>query len=274
MDTIKIYAEYMPQFHAYCVKEDIIKEAISLGKVPDIYLKNEDFTALGGKPLNTPLIGFLMGKKAEYYFIGYNYAKSIVTSNVRLKLLTYENTSQQMSGINGLILPDGIFSCPDFLYNDNKEEYHPNSRYEAYETAIIKATQINLPMLGICMGGQIIAGILGGRLYRDVSLYTNILHRSKEQWAHFIRILPHNPLAKLFISKIIKVNSRHIGALNPHIPFGLEIYAISEDGIPEAWGSEEKNILCIQWHPEDFAVEGNKTMQKIYNWLAQKAVKK
>ncbi len=34
---------------------------------------------------------------------------------------------------------------------------------------------------------------------------------------------------------------------------------------------KDKNILCIQWHPEDFAAKGDKKMQSIYNWLFGKA---
>ena len=51
----------------------------------------------------------------------------------------------------------------------------------------------------------------------------------------------------------------------------MNIYALSKDGIPEAWGSEKENILCVQWHPENFASKGDEKMQKIYNWVAIKA---
>lgn len=45
-----------------------------------------------------------------------------------------------------------------------------------------------------------------------------------------------------------------------------------QKGIPEAWGDADKNELFNQWHPEDFAAEGDKTMQNIYDWHAGKAL--
>lgn len=273
MDTIKIYAEYIPQFHAYCVSDEKIQEVISQGKIPEIYLKNEYITALGGNSVNSPLVGFLMGRETGYYSIDYNYAKCIIKSGVRLKLLTYEYTPQQMSGLKGLILPGGAFSSPDRFYCDNKKEYVPNDRYVAYRLAISRAEAEGLPMLGICAGAQMIACFYDGCLYRNVSEYTDIIHKSKESRAHNVIILPGNPLSRIFVKKRIMTNSRHREALNPNVPFELTLYAVAEDGIPEAWGSEKEKILCIQWHPEDLAVEGNKAMQEIYNWLAKKAAK-
>ena len=271
MDTIKIYAEYMPQFNAYCVSDKKIKEIISQEKLPEIYLKNEDFASLGGNMVNTPLVGFLMSREDEYYSIDYNYAKSIVKSGVRLRLLSYENVTEQMSDIKGLILPGGAFPSPDKFYDDDQETYVPNPRSLAYHLAISKAVGEDLPMLGICAGAQMIAGALGGKLYRNVAEYTDIMHKTKEHLAHNVIILPGNPLSRIFVKKRIVTNSRHREALNPNVPFELTLYAVAEDGIPEAWGNEKRKILCIQWHPEDFAVEGYSEMQRIYNWLAQKA---
>lgn len=273
-NTIKIYAAYMPKFNAYCISDKSISEVLATGKIPEVLIKDDDYSSLGGCSVNAATVGFLMGRECGYYSIDYNYAKSIAKSGVKLRLLTYEKVSRQMHGLDGLILPGGAFSSPDFFYNDKKEEYKHNSRYEAYETTIIRSRQKNIPMLGICAGAQMIAAVLGGRLYRNVAEYTETSHKTRELKAHSVTILPGNPLTRIFNRKKIITNSRHKEALNPNIPFSLALYAIAEDGIPEAWGSEEKKILCVQWHPEDFAVEDNKEMQEIYNWLPKQIGKK
>ena len=71
----------------------------------------------------------------------------------------------------------------------------------------------------------------------------------------------------------IETNSRHAESMLPYASDSkLTIYARTEDNIPESWGNAEKNIMCIQWHPEDFAANGDISMQRIYNWLAQKVL--
>ena len=178
-----------------------------------------------------------------------------------------------MENIDALILPGGAFSSPDFFYDDNIEEYTPNNRYEAYETAIIVALQKKIPILGICAGAQMVAAVMGGRLSRNIQQYTEINHKTKALDAHEVTILPGNPLSEIFPNKKIVTNSRHKEGLNPNVPFSLSIYAVAEDGIPEAWGNKRKKILCVQWHPEDFAAEGNQDMQGIYNWLVKQIAK-
>ncbi len=274
MNTIKIYAAYKPEFNAYCVSDKKISEILVLGKTPEILLRDEDFSSLGGKAVNAPLIGFLMGRQTDHYAIKYSYARSIVRSGARLRLLSYEKVTQQMEGLDGIILPGGCFSSPDFFYNDDREEYIHNLRYVAYETAIIISLRQNIPMLGICAGAQMIAAVMGGRLYRNVAEYTEIAHKTRILNAHNVTILPGNPLSRIFKRKKIVTNSDHKEALNPNVPFELTLYAIAEDGIPEAWGNEEKKILCIQWHVEDLAIEENKEMQEIFNWLTSRATKK
>ena len=69
------------------------------------------------------------------------------------------------------------------------------------------------------------------------------------------------------------VNSRHTSSVvlptkSIANKIGLDFYAFAPDGVPEAWGNDQKNILCIQWHPENYAVQGDETMQRIFQWLA------
>lgn len=83
----------------------------------------------------------------------------------------------------------------------------------------------------------------------------------------------HTPLYNILQTEEIETNSRHTESMLPYASDSkLTIYARTEDNIPESWGNDEKNILCIQWHPEDFAANGDISMQRIYNWMAQKAL--
>lgn len=273
MKKTKIFLDYFPEFNAYGVSDETIDSLTAAGIIPIISLKKEDMISLGAEPKSEkPLIGFLMCREKGHYTIDYNYAKALVQSGVNIRFLTYHSPAQQMSNVDGICLPGGAFDSPDFFYNDGKQLYQPNIRYEAYEKVILTAEEKGLPILAICGGAQIVAGLHKMNLYRDVHQYTGLIHKTKEIKAHLVRIYPDTVLRKLLGREQIITNSRHREAVNPNIMTDLQIYAEASDGIPEAWGNEEKNILCIEWHPEDFAAKGNARMQNIYNWLTDKAI--
>ena len=129
-------------------------------------------------------------------------------------------------------------------------------------------------MLGICAGAQMIGGVLGRKMYRNTKQYTNtdIEHKTKILDAHKVLIKNPSPLYDILQTEEIETNSRHTESMLPYASDSkLTIYARTEDNIPESWGNVEKNILCIQWHPEDFAAAGSRQMQNLYNWLAAEA---
>ena len=123
-----------------------------------------------------------------------------------------------------------------------------------------------------------VAGEFGMKLYRSFDYTeTPIAHHSDATEAHRLNIFPDTPLQQLFSeNNQFFVNSRHKELLAPvrvqrkilgkeQLP--LDIYAEANDGTPEAWGSEEKHILCVQWHPEDMYAAGSTPMLKVFLWL-------
>ena len=218
----------------------------------------------------------MLGRDENYYTIDYNYARAILQSGVNIRFLTYSACTEQMNGIHGLILPGGRFPSPEQFYCDaapNASTKH-EPRAAAYLNCIAEALKEHLPMLGICAGAQMIGGVLGMKMYRNTKQYTNtdIEHKTKILDAHKVLIKNPSPLHDILQTEEIETNSRHTESMLPYASDSkLTIYARTEDNIPESWGNAEKNILCIQWHPEDFAANGDISMQRIYNWLAQQA---
>ena len=279
MKTKHIQLNYLSEFNAFGIPDTEIEKLEKDNITPIITLKDKDYEEKFecSKPSpDAPTVAFLLGREKDTYTIDWNYAKAIVQSGVNIRFMTYNNNVSQMEGVDGLILPGGSFVSPNEFYTDplKKTDSQPGSRSYAYITSIMEAEKKGLPMLGICAGAQMIGGMHGLRLYRDLKEYThtNLEHKTKELEAHIVTIREDSPLFKLLGQHKIETNSRHREALmNNDSISDLKIYATSNDSTPEAWGNEEKNILCIQWHPEDFAAQGDKTMQKIYNWLADKA---
>lgn len=277
MHTELVTLEYLPQYEAYGLSDEQIRFYDEQHIIPLLSLLPDDIRQLGGSLNNNqPTVAFLLGRDENYYTIDYNYARAVLQSGVNIRLLTYSTCKEQMQGIDGLILPGGRFPSPEQFYCDaapNNLLPH-EARAQAYLDCIDTALKQQLPMLGICAGAQMIGGVMGMKMYRNTKKYTNtdIEHKTPIPDAHKVFIQNPSPLFDILQTTEIETNSRHTESMLPYASDSkLTIYARTEDNVPEAWGNTEKHILCIQWHPEDFAANGDVSMQRIYNWLAQQA---
>ena len=279
MKTQKVYLDYLPEYDTYGISDEKIKQLKEAGITPILELSQEDAQILSEKQKNNekqPTIGFLMGREKGHYTIDRAYVQALSQTGAKLRFLTFEDNLAQMNDINGLVLPGGAFDSPNEFYTDpnKKTDNTPGTRSYAYISSIVKAEQNNIPILGICAGAQMLGGMHHMKMYRNLKEYTqtSIEHKTKDLEAHEVFVYPDTPLAQILGEEKMIVNSRHKEAMMPNDKISdMKIYASSKDGTPEAWGNADKNILCIQWHPEDFAVKGNKKMQGIYNWLVTKA---
>lgn len=279
MTTQKVYLDYLPEYDTFGISDEKIKLFIEAGITPILELNPSDAQKLSEKQQNNenqPTVAFLMGREKGHYTVDKSYAKALCQTGAKLRFLTYEQNLAQMDGIAGLILPGGSFDSPNEFYTDpdKKNDNTPGTRSYAYISSIIKAEQEAMPILGICAGAQMLGGMHGMKMYRDLKEYTqtSIEHKTKTLDAHEVFVFADNPLSQILGEGKITVNSRHKEAMMPNDKISdMKIYASSQDGTPEAWGNEKKNILCIQWHPEDFAAIGDEKMQGIYNWLVDKA---
>lgn len=277
MKTQQVYLEYISELNVFAVKDEIIESLERQNIVPLISLNPADYARLQTPaPLpRSPLVGFLCCREQNMYSADFNYVKSLATANVRLRFLTYKNNMAQMQNIHGLMLPGGRFPSPPEFYIDAAPDLPPAGlRSDAYISCITEAEKRGLPMFGVCAGAQMIGCMHGFKLYRNVkqALPTDLEHKTIELEAHTIKIKPHTLLHKLLGTDKAVVNSRHIEAIvNTPSASNLHIYAYAPDNVPESWGNAKKHILCIQWHPEDFAAAGSRQMQNLYNWLAAEA---
>lgn len=271
---------YLSQFFGFGIAD----EEITAGVV--IELDAEAYRLLGADvpDENAPKIGFLLGREKGHYTIDFPYAWATVRArkNVRLIGLDYLNCEEQLAECDALILPGGAFESPERYYVDASEdapkEGFPNIRSEAYVKCLCAALAAEKPVLGICAGAQIIAAEFGGLLGRDYTVRessTKVIHKRKERYAHLVISKGNTPLSEVMCQTYATAcNSRHKEFLAELSPLtGLSIYAFAEDMVPEAWGSVKDKVLAVQWHPEDYALAGDKRHAGIYAWLADEAMK-
>lgn len=121
--------------------------------------------------------------------------------------------------------------------------------YNFDEYVLKYAIDKDIPVLGICMGMQLLANI-DNRTYCLEVNETEINHKQpNEKYIHRVKILDNTILSTIIKEKEIKVNSNHrfhISKVNK-----LKISAYSEDGLIEAIEMPNKKfVVGVQWHPE------------------------
>ena len=287
----KYYLSYEPEFKAFCIEDAYIYAIEQEYEIPMLGLNEQGYKLLGCPipSADAPVIGFLLGRDRDCYSAGKNYVLALAKLGYNLRFLTYPHCKAQLNGCHGLCLPGGAFASPEVYYTDakTKKTRFPSARSKAYYDCIQLALDMNIPILGICAGAQMIAGCFGLKLYRNQSyLETPLKHKNTKAEAHRLNVFPDTPLAKILKSNNqMFINSRHKEMAAPlkiqkelwaqkrrtsveKVNLPLDFYAEANDGVPEAWGSEEDHILCVQWHPEDMVADGNEQMMEIFRWLA------
>ena len=194
---------------------------------------------------------------------------------------SYDNEKALVSlldTLDGLVLSGGADIDPDYLGEEPLDCISVNPRRDAQELMLVRlAVDRQIPILGICRGIQMLTAALGGKLYQDIKTQHGVSCIEHSQTiarglpSHDVRIEKGSLLHTLMGTETLAVNSFHHQAVK-EVPQGFRVTAMSVDGIIEAMESTAfRTILGVQWHPECFILEGDRTMMPIFNWLTEQA---
>ncbi|WDP90200.1 MAG: gamma-glutamyl-gamma-aminobutyrate hydrolase family protein [Desulfobacter sp.] len=156
----------------------------------------------------------------------------------------------------GFLFPGGYDLDPDYFNEAPLPGLGRVDRdLDEFQLAAFRlALDMEVPVLGICRGAQVINVALGGSLYQDIpsQFHTPVLRHTQEGihtgTDHAIDIEPGSRLHRLF-GKQIEVNSRHHQSIKEP-GRDLVITARAPDGVVEAAEHTRLPIDLIQWHPE------------------------
>jgi len=162
-----------------------------------------------------------------------------------------------LQSCDGVLTPGGNYSFPDDWYGqpDTTQKQHPRFEFECNLTK--RALKNDLPMLGICAGMQVLAGVHGATFHKNLHhvIQTNIDHlnqRPAEQRAHGIDIFENTQLHKIIGTNKIDVNTAHNEAID-NVPADVVVSARAPDGVIEAIEIPVARFaIGVQWHPEFF----------------------
>ena len=176
-----------------------------------------------------------------------------------------------LNHIDALILSGGGDVNPLFVGEEPSPRLRGiNQERDLPEMLITRlAYNLQIPILGICRGIQMLALAFGGKVAQDISIQANIKHSQdaeRSELTHSVKIVEDSLLYKIYGQEKLLVNSFHHQAVKePGDKF--RVVAKSTDGIVEAMESSEfKSIIGVQWHPECFD-DG----LPLFKWLVEEA---
>ena len=159
--------------------------------------------------------------------------------------------------IDGLVVSGGPDADP--LYFDAEPEAGlgaVNPDMDAYEIPLIqKALELDMPILGICRGEQMLNIAAGGTLIQHIhaTVPGALKHRQeapRHYPTHSIQVSADTKLAAMLGAGSLRVNTFHHQSVRDLAP-GFVASAAAPDGIIEAIESNTHSYAVgVQWHPE------------------------
>ncbi len=169
-----------------------------------------------------------------------------------ISILNYDNSPIDTKILN---------KCDGIIIQGGKDIYPYHFQILDY------AIKNNIPLLGICMGHQII-GLYSINSQNDKDLIKVNNHYLKDS-LHKIKTTKNSIMNYIFGDEI-EVNSRHYEALK-EVKEPFKVTALSEDNIIEAIEYTDNNhfIMGVQFHPEDLD-----TTENLYNYFIKEVFKR
>src|SRR5271166_2724813 len=229
---------------------------------------------MGNRPILTelerdsrPLIGVTLDSeppggysKYAWYALRANYAEAIAAAGGLPVALPHLGTfaDQYLDRLDGLVITGGAFDIAPSLYGepDQHATVILKEGRTAAELALVEgAMALDLPMLGICGGQQLLAVALGGTLIQHIpdSVPNALQHEQpnpRHEPGHTIEIVHGTLLHTVTGARRMEVNSSHHQAVQSAGLFAT-VNALAPDGVIE--GIEDRRFrfcLGLQWHPE------------------------
>lgn len=138
-----------------------------------------------------------------------------------------------------------------------------------FEIAAVRhAVTLNLPVLAICRGHQILNVAMGGTLVQHLENYD--VHRDT---MHDVQLTPGSLVAEAMGTTQPITHSFHHQAIDTVAP-SLTVVGHYSDGTIEAVQHTSATwVIGVQWHPEDTA-ETDSANQGLFNALVQRATRR
>jgi len=193
----------------------------------------------------------------QKYTLSYRWASSLKPYGAAFVMLPYELDSIQdyLNVVSGIILTGGgDINSHHFGEPRHEKADAPSALRDEFELALCKAAvAADVPLLGICRGMQVMNVALGGNLCQHIDGH---LHNTpyRTEYIHDIEITQGSKLHRIIGRNRIRVNSIHHQCMGNRLGSGVNISAVTPDGIIEGIEvAANRFAIGVQWHPEDLS---------------------
>ncbi|MDF2067679.1 gamma-glutamyl-gamma-aminobutyrate hydrolase family protein [Bacillus sp. Cr_A10] len=233
-----------------------------------------------------PIIGITVEVKEDgNYFMPSVYGQAISQAGgipVLIPLIPDMDIDELCEKIDGLFLTGGEDIDPSYYGAEPIVHLgRITPKLDAMEFATVqKILELNKPYIGVCRGLHMLNIVSGGTLYQSIHSQRKepvIQHLQKAERthrSHTVNVEKDSRLYELVQEEEFKVNSFHHQAVN-EIGKDLRVVAKATDGIIECVESTKHNfVFGFQWHPEEFAMDGDEASKRIFEAYIQAALKR
>lgn len=206
---------------------------------------------------------------AFQYRLNHSYAAFLDRPNLLpLAVLPIENAmpADIIKNFDMLVLTGGGDPSPYLFGREDQGSRNPTPYRSTWDMQLYHAArESGIPILGICLGMQLMGIAEGGALIQDIP-ETDVQHEGSagRSGGHSVTTSSGSILNSL-LGDEIAVSSWHHQALEA-VPPGYTISAKSNDGLIEGIESDDGRAIGVQWHPERDA-----TGTRIIDYMVQMA---
>ena len=119
---------------------------------------------------------------------------------------------------------------------------------------------------------------LGGKVHQDLyaGIGGDLLAHDQEPVerhvaTHDVKLLEGTLLSGIFALTELSVNTFHHQSVSA-VPQGFVVNAVAPDGVLEGMEAVDgRPIIGVQWHPESFIMNGDRSMMPLFEWLVDEA---
>ncbi len=157
-----------------------------------------------------------------------------------------------LARFDGVCLPGGPDLNPNRYTSDDVHStvYGVNDAHDELDLAVASAAvNLDLPLLAICRGHQVLNVALGGTLVQHIGDAEAERHRFT---MHEVQLDGGSQTARAMGSTAPVGHSVHHQAVG-QVGANLDIVGYAEDGMIEAMEMPGRWLVGVQWHPEDTA---------------------